>query len=145
MQLIRTLRQSCLIFVDQKRTIYSTGYLTHRIVKIIEGNDEPILVAGQSDKSGDDFDKFDEPSGVYVDEQETIYVADSRNHRVMRWLKDATNGTLIAGGNGQGSSSDQFDLPADLSLDREGNLYVTDMMNNRVQKFLIDKSSCTKK
>ncbi|CAF4295281.1 unnamed protein product, partial [Adineta steineri] len=58
---------------------------------------------------------------------------------------DATNGTLIAGGNGQGSSSDQFDLPADLSLDREGNLYVTDMMNNRVQKFLIDKSSCTKK
>ncbi|CAF4281936.1 unnamed protein product, partial [Adineta steineri] len=110
-----------------------------------EGNDEPILVAGQSDKSGDDFDKFDEPSGVYVDEQETIYVADSRNHRVMRWLKDATNGTLIAGGNGQGSSSDQFDLPADLSLDREGNLYVTDMMNNRVQKFLIDKSSCTKK
>ncbi|CAF1056683.1 unnamed protein product [Adineta steineri] len=125
------LRQSCLIFVDQKRTIYSTGYLTHRIVKIIEGNDEPILVAGQSDKSGDDFDKFDEPSGVYVDEQETIYVADSGNHRIMRWLRDATNGTLIAGGNGRGSSPDQFDLPSDVSLDREGNLYVTDMINNR--------------
>ena len=136
------LRQSYLIFIDQKRTIYSTGYLTHRIVKIVEGEDEPSLVAGQSDKSGDDFDKLDEPSGVYVDEQETVYIADQGNHRIMRWLKDATNGTLIAGGNGRGSAPNQFDKPSDVFLDRQGNLYVTDTINNRLQKFLIDDSSC---
>ncbi|CAF1463108.1 unnamed protein product [Adineta ricciae] len=136
------LRQSYLIFIDQKRTIYSTGYLTHRIVKIAEGEDEPSLVAGQSDRSGDDFDKLDEPSGVYVDEQETVYIADQGNNRIMRWLKDATNGTLIAGGNGRGSAPNQFDKPSDVFLDRQGNLYVTDMINNRVQKFLLDKNSC---
>ncbi|CAF1379597.1 unnamed protein product [Adineta ricciae] len=142
--IVSKLQQSMFIFIDENRTIYSTGYLTHRIVKINENDEEPILVAGQSNKAGDSYDQFDNPSGVYVDQQGSIYVADQGNNRIMRWLKDATNGTLIAGGNGEGSNSDQFHSPTDLFLDREGNLYVSDKMNNRVQKFLIDKSSCKK-
>ncbi|CAF1046941.1 unnamed protein product [Adineta steineri] len=132
------------IFIDQNGSVYSAGILKDRILKIIEGNDEPILITAQYDSSEHRFDQLSRPSGVFVDAQETVYVADTQNHRIMRWLQGATNGTLIVGGNGKGSASDQLDYPSDLFLDRQGNLYVTDTLNNRVQKFLIDESSCQK-
>ncbi|CAF1192952.1 unnamed protein product [Adineta ricciae] len=136
---------STFIYIDGKRSIYSAGMSANRIAKVVEDADEPILVAGPSGVVGDAFDQLNSPTGVYADEQETVYIADTNNHRVMRWLKGATSGTLIAGGNGEGSSSDQLNYPSDVFLDREGNLYVTDTLNNRVQKFLVDKSSCQKK
>ncbi|CAF1615025.1 unnamed protein product, partial [Adineta ricciae] len=136
---------STFIYIDGKRSIYSAGMSANRIAKVVEDADEPILVAGPSGVAGDEFDQLNSPTGVYADEQETVYIADTKNHRVMRWLKGATSGTLIAGGNGGGSSSDQLNYPSDVFLDREGNLYVTDTLNNRVQKFLVDKSSCQKK
>ncbi|UJR19733.1 hypothetical protein I4U23_022867 [Adineta vaga] len=132
------------IFIDNNRTVYAAGILADRILKIVESNDEPILVAGHYDptSASDAYNHLNHPSGVYVDQQGSVYVADTGNHRVMRWLKDATNGTLIAGGNGGGAASNQLNYPSDVFLDRAGNLYVTDTLNNRVQKFLVDKSSC---
>ncbi|CAF0769457.1 unnamed protein product [Adineta steineri] len=142
-QVIATqLRQSNFLFVDQNRSVYSVGYMAHRIVKVSEDAEEPIIVAGQSDKSGRDLDQLAFPTGVFVDQLGTIYVADTDNHRIVRWPRGATSGNLIIGEHGVGSESDQLHNPSDLFLDRYGNLYVTDTLNNRVQKFMIDKSSC---
>jgi hypothetical protein len=33
-----------------------------------------------------------------------LYVSDRDNHRVMKWIKDAKEGIVVAGGNGQGNS-----------------------------------------
>ncbi|CAF4735263.1 unnamed protein product, partial [Rotaria magnacalcarata] len=67
----------------------------------------------------------------------TLYVADSFNHRVMRWTQgDKKHGTVIAGGNGQGAN--QLNSPYGLSFDRHGNLYVSDRNNHRVQRFSIE-------
>jgi sugar lactone lactonase YvrE len=68
----------------------------------------------------------------------TIYVADTANDRVMRWPKGAIQGTVIAGGNGQGAGANQFNGLEGLSFDRHGNLYVADVRNNRVQRFSIE-------
>jgi sugar lactone lactonase YvrE len=73
----------------------------------------------------------------------TLYVVDCSNHRVMRWLKGATQGSVIVGGNGQGGGPSQFYSPVGLSFDRQGNLYVVDYYNHRLQKFIIDPSSNT--
>lgn len=136
------LRQSNFLFVAQDRSVYVVGYMLHRIVKLTEGVEEPVIVAGQSGKSGIGADQLAFPTGVFVDHLGTVYVADTDNHRIMRWPKGATSGSLIAGGHGAGSASYELNHPSDLSLDRYGNLYVTDTLNNRVQKFLVDKSSC---
>ena len=80
------------------------------------------------------------PQGVIVDHLGTVYVADSNNHRVMRWYKGATEGNIIVGGNGTGEKPDQFRYPFGLSFDRRGNLYVVDKDNHRVQRFNIDQS-----
>jgi DNA-binding beta-propeller fold protein YncE len=56
----------------------------------------------------------------------------------MRWMKGATQGNIIVGGNGEGEQSNQLNGPVGLSFDRHGNLYVVDNENHRVQKFNID-------
>jgi hypothetical protein len=59
----------------------------------------------------------------------------------MRWVKGATQGSVIVGGNGQGGQSNQLHYPTGLSFDRHGNLYVIDEGNERVQKFDIDPNA----
>ena len=37
------LRQSNFLFVDRDQSVYVTGYMTHRVVKVGEGIEEPIV------------------------------------------------------------------------------------------------------
>jgi sugar lactone lactonase YvrE len=50
-------------------------------------------------------------------------------------LRGATEGSILAGGNGKGKQMNQLHYPNGLSFDRHGNLYVADCFNHRVQKF----------
>jgi sugar lactone lactonase YvrE len=68
-------------------------------------------------------------------------VADEANHRIMRWVKGATQGSVIVGGNGLGRQWNQLSYPIGLSFDRHGNLYVADTRNHRVQKFNINSNA----
>jgi sugar lactone lactonase YvrE len=79
------------------------------------------------------------PIGIYVDEDQTIYVTDCDNHRIMRWYKGAREASIVVGGNGGGEQANQFNNPGGISFDQQGNLYVVDFYNNRVQRFDIDK------
>ncbi|CAF4652537.1 unnamed protein product, partial [Rotaria sp. Silwood2] len=76
--------------------------------------------------------------GLFVDMLDIVYVADSLNHRVMRWPKGAKQGTVIVGGNGCGERANQFNSVGGLSFDRQGNLYVVDYHNYRIQRFSIE-------
>jgi sugar lactone lactonase YvrE len=105
----------------------------------MEGAKEGIMVAGGQGR-GNSFSNLSRPYAVMVDQSSTVYVADSSNHRVMRWSKGATQGSVIVGGNGQGGQANQFNCPTGLSFDRQGNIYVVDHGKNRVQRFNIDSS-----
>lgn len=50
-----------------------------------------------------------------------------------RWRK--REGTLVAGGNGQGNSPNQLYSPQGLLVDRWGEIYVADMGNDRVMRW----------
>ncbi len=103
----------------------------------MKGAKEGIVVAGGQGQ-GNGLRQLSEPRGIIVDRLGSIYVADYRNNRVMRWLKGAAEGSIVVGGNGQGVQPNQFRYPTDLSFDPENNLYVVDCFNNRVQKFDIN-------
>jgi sugar lactone lactonase YvrE len=72
---------------------------------------------------------------VIVDELGQIYIADCGNDRVMRWCKEAKEGTIVVGRNRTGKQSNQFSCPNGLSFDRQNNLYVVERNNHRIQKF----------
>jgi DNA-binding beta-propeller fold protein YncE len=97
------------------------------------------VAGGQGE--GDGLTQLSYPDGVVVDQLGTVYVADGWNTRIMRWVKGATQGSVIVGGNGIGGQSNQLNNPAGLSFDRHGNLYVVDNENHRVQKFNIDSNA----
>ncbi|CAF2108019.1 unnamed protein product [Rotaria magnacalcarata] len=103
-----------------------------------KGATEGIVVAGGQGK-GKNLTQLSSPLGIFGDTLGTLYVADSENHRVMRWTQgDKKQGTVIVGGNGKGKGANQLQYPYGLSFDRHGNLYVADYDNNRVQRFSIE-------
>ncbi|CAM4851781.1 unnamed protein product, partial [Rotaria magnacalcarata] len=43
------------------------------------------------------------PHGLFVDDDQTVVIADWGNNRIMQWKNgDTTNGQVVAGGNGRG-------------------------------------------
>ena len=108
--------------------------------------------------TGSDDGQFLQPYGVAVDSSGNVYVADSGNNRVVKFLG---NGTFVgwAGGctsganclNGvssgftcaiavcglpvSGSGNGQFSGPQGVGVDSSGDVYVADSGNNRVEKF----------
>jgi len=52
-----------------------------------------------------DSQHLNNPLDVAVnDTQGVIYVVDSNNHRIMRYIIGSSNGTVVAGGNGLGNA-----------------------------------------
>jgi hypothetical protein len=47
----------------------------------------------------------------------TLYIADTYNHRIMRYWVNETSGTVVAGGNGQGTGTNQLNNPFSFTYD----------------------------
>ncbi|CAF5140740.1 unnamed protein product, partial [Rotaria sp. Silwood1] len=76
------------------------------------------------------------PCGLYVDDDQTIYVADRSNHRIVEWKRGATSGQVVAGGNGKGSGTHQLSDPLDVIVDKEtDSLIICDTSNKRVVRW----------
>ncbi len=73
---------------------------------------------------------------MYVDDDQTVYVADYSNHRIVEWKWGATSGQVVAGGNGSGSGAHQLSNPADVIVDKErDSLIICDYSNKRVVRW----------
>ncbi|CAF4705587.1 unnamed protein product [Rotaria sp. Silwood1] len=95
-----------------------------------------ITIAGGNEQ-GSETNQFNHPWGLYVDDNQTIYVADTYNHRILEWKSGATNGTVIAGGNGQENEAHQLNYPQDVIIDKESDsLIISDHSNKRVVRWL---------
>ncbi|CAF1395439.1 unnamed protein product [Rotaria sp. Silwood1] len=76
------------------------------------------------------------PYGLYVDDDQTIYVADYANDRIVEWKSGATNGKVVAGGNGEGNGAHQLNYPYDVVIDKESDSFIiSDWMNDRVVRW----------
>ncbi len=93
----------------------------------------PYLLAMRFGSEGVDDGEFSSPTGVAVDKEGNIYVADTDNHSIQKFDKD---GKFLARWGGDPDSVEgSFYYPRGLATDPEGFVYVADSGNNRVQKF----------
>ena len=92
---------------------------------------EGIVVAG-GHRVGTNLNQFNWPSFLFIDREETVYVSDRDNHRVMKWLKGAKEGIIVAGGYGRGNSLKQLFEPMGLLVNEVGDIYVADAENHRI-------------
>jgi len=92
---------------------------------------EGIIVAGGNGK-GNKLNQLYGPTNIFIDPEETIYVSDFWNHRVMKWLKGSNEGIIVAGGQDEGNSLNQLNHPQGLLVNEVGDVYVADSHNNRI-------------
>ena len=76
--------------------------------------------------------KLNHPRGVTIDQNNTIFVCDTSNHRIC--IFDC-NGKLLQSFGTKGVEPGQFNGPRGLAVDMNGLIYVSDTDNGRVQIF----------
>ncbi|CAF2182820.1 unnamed protein product, partial [Rotaria magnacalcarata] len=78
-----------------------------------------------------------EPHGLFVDDDQTVVIADYENHRIMQWKNgDTTNEQVVAGGKGPGNGLHQLHHPTDVLIDKETDSHIIcDRGNQRVVRW----------
>ncbi|CAF4079192.1 unnamed protein product, partial [Adineta steineri] len=76
---------------------------------------------------------------IVIDGNRNLYVADTRNSRIVVWSEGAKVSVVVGGGHGAGNRTDQLSFPEAFFLDRLTNtIYVADKNNNRVVRISAD-------
>ncbi|CAF5043200.1 unnamed protein product, partial [Rotaria magnacalcarata] len=74
----------------------------------------------------------------------TLYISDYFNHRIMRYLVNASSGTVVAGGNGPGTNRTQLNYPLGIYLDVTSNsLYIANYYCHNIVRWVIGATSWT--
>jgi sugar lactone lactonase YvrE len=135
------------VAVDSAGNVYVADSGNNRIRKIDPSGNVTTLAGngalGFADGTGgpDGTAEFNDPTGVAVDQQGNVYVAD-RGNRSIRAIDPAGNVTTLAGhgdnafadGTGGLFGTAAFEAPESVAVDSLGNVYVADSMNNRIRK-----------
>ena len=97
---------------------------------------EGITVAGGNGQ-GNQLNQLDRPHAIFIDNNQTIYIADVYNHRIVEWQFNATNGNIVGGGN----QINQLKYPRCVLKDRENNLIIADCQNRRVIRWSFENNT----
>ena len=132
------------VAVDSEGSVYIADTYNHRIRKVTpEGIISTIAGAGVSGFDGDGglgtAALLASPTGIAVASDGTLYIADTRNHRVRKLAVDGTittfAGTGAAGFNGDGGPATlaRLNNPRDVAVSADGKLYIVDRENRRIR------------
>ncbi|CAF1378550.1 unnamed protein product, partial [Rotaria sordida] len=94
-----------------------------------------VTVAGGHGQ-GSATNQLDRPFGLFVDDDQTMVIADWGNERIIQCKMGDTNGQVVAGGNGRGKRLDQLNSPTDVLIDKEtDSCIICDRENRRVVRW----------
>lgn len=138
------------ITVDKAGNLYVTANQT---VQKITSEGKTIILAGEKEirgsKDGTGTEaRFFCPSGIVIDSNENLYVADTENNTIRKITPDGVVTTLagkagrIGPADGVGEKA-RFKNPWGMTIDREDNLYVTDALNYIIRKITPDGAVST--
>ncbi|CAF0931897.1 unnamed protein product [Adineta ricciae] len=92
------------------------------------------VVAG-GNGCGNCSDQLNNPSYIVVDQDYSIIISDTGNHRIMIWFEGFSSGKTLAGGRGRGNKLDQLSSPQGITFDNFGRVYIADAGNSRVVRW----------
>ena len=106
-----------------------------RLLSFLNGSSVGTVIFGTS--TGSALNQLNQAHSFAMDTQESFYIADTLNHRILKWWIGASNAIVIAGvTNSSGSSTSHLYRPTDVILDEANEyMYVSDFGNHRVLRF----------
>ncbi len=124
--------------------IYFSPFTTDRVADRVLGQGD--FNTNTPNSGGPSAGTLSRPSGVAVDKQGNVWVADTDNHRVLEYDAPLTNDTVADRVYGQpdftsntanngGIGESTLYIPADVVVDDQGNLWVADSGNLRVLEY----------
>jgi sugar lactone lactonase YvrE len=138
------------IAIDKRgNVIVSDGGQSNRIKRITEKG-EVQTVAGSTEgfADGDALEaQFNTPSGIAIDKDGNVVIADTSNNRIRKLSSDGRVSTVagsgVAGFKDGAASGAQFDGPIGVAVDGQGNVFVADAYNDRIRKITTDGNVIT--
>ncbi|CAF3871930.1 unnamed protein product [Adineta steineri] len=105
-----------------------------------------ITVAGGSGK-GHELNQLSDALGIFIDNDKSVYIADSYNHRIVKWKLNSVTGQIIAGGN----QNNQLNYPTNIIFDKKNNSFIISEWGNKriircfgqTQQTIISNIRCT--
>lgn len=123
----------CGICIDAIGIIYVADTGNSRVQKFTPQGVGLMAVGGARGVPGDQgLAALDQPLGLTVDTGGNIFVADTNQHRVVKF---DPAGQLVMAFGVEGASRGELRTPSSIRVTPEGAIYVTDMDNCRVQTF----------
>jgi sugar lactone lactonase YvrE len=120
-----------------RQLFYLSDFQNNRILKLNLTDNSLQLFVGTG-IAGSNNVSLNLSLGMTVDETTgSLYVADSRNHRVQKFNFNSIQGVTVAGGMNYGQSLSQLYLPSGVAIDPAGNVYVADSGNHRIVQWLV--------
>ncbi|MFF2534015.1 NHL domain-containing protein [Streptomyces cyaneofuscatus] len=140
------MKNPCGVAVDGAGNVYIADTENHRVRKVAaaDGRISTIAGTGSAASSGDGglatAARLNRPTGVAVDRDGSLYIAENVGNRVRKITTDGKISTAVgtgtanfSGDNGLATSA-QLRNPYGVAVDGEGNLYIADRGNHRVRK-----------
>ena len=99
------------------------------------GSSTGVTVAGTTGIWGSARSLLYYPTAIYVTNNSTMFILDTWNHRVLRWVPGDPMGTIVAGGQGNGGAFNQIGTSYQLFVDDQLNVYVSESSNHRITRW----------
>jgi hypothetical protein len=128
------------IFVDTNLSLYVADADNKRVMMFRPNQLVGQTVAGNGIPNGL---QLLLPTDVIMDGDGYLYIAENRNHRIVR-TKNGDYVCLVGCSGRSGSAAHELNKAYGVRLDSRGNLYVVDEMNRRIQRFQLIKDACGK-
>ncbi|CAF4993534.1 unnamed protein product, partial [Rotaria sp. Silwood1] len=115
------------IYVDSNQTIYVVDRSNHRVQLWYSGALSGITVAGATGSAGPWSYQFSSPTAITLDPFGYMYILDTGNSRVQKWLPGAAYGATVISGS--------LNTPYGLIFDLRGNIVISDTVNYRILSY----------
>jgi sugar lactone lactonase YvrE len=116
--------------------VYVSSTAGNSVLRFAGGNPAARTIIASNGTSSGAVTQVKAPYGLAVDAENTLYIADRNNYRILRIdHADTSVASVVVAGRGSLLSPGQVSVPQGVGLDNAGNLYVADSGNNRVLKF----------
>lgn len=120
------------IFIDRLNQLYCSISSKNQITKkdLFQTNSRSSVVVAGSLYGSNSRKVLNQPKGIFVSKNLTLYVADSMNDRIQMFQSPPSNGITVVGSGASGTFA--LRNPTDVAMDNNNFLFIVDAGNDRI-------------